>query len=61
MDYNYQTVELESRERHTYNFSGIRQNKKGIYECVINCDDSQAEDVIKHNKKKRKLKLFLLI
>lgn len=54
MDYDYQLVELESRERYTYNFSGIRQNKKGIYECVINCDDSQAEDVIKHNKKKRK-------
>lgn len=57
MDYDYQTVELESRERYTYNFSGIRQNTKGIYECVINCDDSQAEDVIKHNKKKRKTEI----
>lgn len=54
MDYEYHTVELESRDRYTYNFSGIRLSKKGIYECVINCDDSQAEDVLKHNKKKRK-------
>lgn len=56
-DYEFHTVELESRDRYTYNFSGIRLNKSGIYECVINCDDSQAEDVLKHNKKIRKTEI----
>lgn len=54
MDFDYASVELESRDRYTYTLYRVRQNKKGIYECVINCDDSQAEDVIKHNKKKKK-------
>ena len=57
MDYDYSSVELEVRDRYTYNISGIRLNKNGLYELVINCNDSQAEDIIKNNKKKRKAEI----
>lgn len=57
MDYNYSSVELEVRDRYTYNISGIRLNKQGLYELVINCNDSQAEDIIKNNKKKKKTEI----
>jgi len=57
MDYDYSSVELDVRDRYTFNISGLRLSKKGIYECVINCNDSQAEDIIKNNRKKRKTEI----
>lgn len=53
-DYDYSAVELSVKDRYTYNIASIQINKKGIYECVINCNDSQAEDIWKRNKKQNK-------
>lgn len=57
MNYDYSSIEVKVRDRYTYNISGIRLSKNGFYECVINCNDHQAEDIIKNNKKKRKTEL----